>query len=147
MDSFIFCSDWVTLSRVGDGAVSGRHHVNSRVVVHPLTCKNMKLEQTCKRCLSKFGDVWKENIWGWAENICTEVAAHEGAVAGLHLDPVQLAAVRALVVHHQPQLVQGVHLHRGTCREAIKEALCDFQYCSDETRFFANFDILIGENV
>ena len=27
------------------------------------------------------------------------------------------------------------------------EALCDFQYCSDETRLFANFDILIQEKV
>ena len=27
------------------------------------------------------------------------------------------------------------------------EAFCDFQYCSDETRLFANFDVLIRENV
>ena len=27
------------------------------------------------------------------------------------------------------------------------EALCDFQYCSDETRLLANFDILIREKV
>ena len=29
----------------------------------------------------------------------------------------------------------------------ITEALCDFQYCSDETRLFSNFDILIPEKV
>ena len=57
MGSFIVCSGlWVTLSRVGDGAVSGRHHVHCGVVVHPLTCKSMTLEHL-------------KNIWDWAENI------------------------------------------------------------------------------
>ena len=32
-------------------------------------------------------------------------------------------------------------------KNAAAEALCDFQYCSDETRLFANFDILIQEKV
>ena len=31
--------------------------------------------------------------------------------------------------------------------ETETEALCDFQYCSDETRLFANFDILNREKV
>ena len=30
----------------------------------------------------------------------------------------------------------------GDCdNPALVEAFCDFQYCSDETRLFANFDI------
>ena len=32
-------------------------------------------------------------------------------------------------------------------RTTAVEAFCDFQYCSDETRLFANFDILIQEKV
>ena len=39
------------------------------------------------------------------------------------------------------------HLDSVLSTSEFKEAFCDFQYCSDETRLFANFDILIRENV
>ena len=39
------------------------------------------------------------------------------------------------------------HQSLMSCLQSLYEALCDFQYCSDVTRLFANFDILIRENV
>ena len=43
---------------------------------------------------------------------------------------------------HILKIIQSKHLLTVTY-----EAFCDFQYCSDETRLFANFDILIQEKV
>ena len=49
-------------------------------------------------------------------------------------------------VGHLRVTMGHLRLTIGHLRVTI-EALCDFQYCSDETRLFANFDILIREKV
>ena len=45
------------------------------------------------------------------------------------------------------QLIAHTFLKMSLSVVQLVEALCDFQYCSDETRLFANFDILIQEKV
>ena len=63
-----------------------------------------------------------------------------GEVCRVTMGHLRVTIGHSRVTIGHPRVIMG-HL-----RVTI-EAFCDFQYCSDETRLFANFDILIQEKV